>query len=299
MPHDHTHAAPTDLTAAFQWGVGLNAAYVVLEAAAGFLTGSLALIADAAHNLTDVGGLLIAWGAVALARRAPTARFTYGLGRATQLAALGNATFILIGVGAVLWEAIRRFADPTPVPGGTVMAVALVGIAINVGTAMLFRASSAGDLNAKGAYLHMMADAAVSLAVVLAAAGILVSGWLWLDPAVAILVSLVIAVTAFGLFRSALDLTLDAVPEAVDRPGITDWLAARPGVDSLHDLHIWALSTTRTALTVHLVMPDTPSDDFLHEIAEELEHHFGIAHATIQIEKLSATCDLARCGAAA
>jgi len=291
MAHDHSHAAPNNLTPAFQWAVGLNTAYVVLEALAGFMTGSLALIADAAHNLTDVAGLLIAWAAMALAKRTPSDPFTYGLGRSTELAALANAIAILIGVGAVMWEAVRRFQTAVEVPGGTILVVALVGICINFGTAMLFKSSQHGDLNAKGAYLHMMADGAVSVAVVLAAGGILLTGWTWLDPAVAILVSAVIAITAFGLLKSSLRLSLDGVPENIDQDAIGDWLTNLPGVQSIHHLHIWALSTTKTALTVHLVMPEQIGNSFLAETARELAHDFNIDHATIQIEHPDGQCE--------
>jgi len=291
MPHDHSHAAPKNLTPAFQWAVGLNAVYVLLEAAAGFMTGSLALIADAAHNLTDVAGLLIAWAAMALAKRKPSEQFTYGLGRSTELAALANAIAILVGVGAVVWEALGRFQTAVEVPGGTILAVALVGIGVNFGTAMLFRSSQHGDLNAKGAYLHMMADGAVSVAVVLAAGGIMVTGWTWLDPAVAILVSAVIAVTAYGLMKSSLRLTLDGVPENIDKIAIGDWLTCLPGVQSMHHLHIWALSTTKTALTVHLVMPAPVKGSFLADTAQALAHEFSIDHATIQIEHPDGQCE--------
>jgi cobalt-zinc-cadmium efflux system protein len=285
MSHDHGPAKNADLSPAFRWAVALNASYVVIELAAGLITGSLALIADAAHNLTDVAGLLIAWGASVLATRPPSSRFTYGFGRATILAALANAVAILIGVGAVLWEAIQRFSQPVEVPGGTILAVALVGIAVNTGTALLFRKSRHGDLNAEGAFLHMAADAAVSVAVVIAAAGILLTGWAWLDPAVAILVSLVIAWTAFGLLRASLGLSFDSVPPSVDRLKVAEWLKARPGVNDVDDLHIWPLSTTKTALTAHLVMPEGhPGDGFLDEVADALAHEFSIAHATLQIE---------------
>ncbi len=296
MPHDHSHAAPKDLTPAFQWAVGLNTIYVLLEALAGFMTGSLALIADAAHNLTDVAGLLIAWAAMELAKRKPSEQFTYGLGRSTELAALANAIAILIGVGAVVWEAMGRFQTAVELPGGTILLVATVGIGINFGTAMLFRSSQHGDLNAKGAYLHMMADGAVSVAVVLAAAGIMITGWTWLDPAVAILVSGVIAITAYGLLKSSLRLTLDGVPENIDQAAISTWLRTLPGVESMHHLHIWALSTTKTALTVHLVMPGPVDSGFLAETTRELAHDFNIDHATIQIEQPDGQCDTAATG---
>jgi cobalt-zinc-cadmium efflux system protein len=285
MTHDHDAPVLRDLTPAFKWAVGFNAGYVLIEAAAGFATGSLALLADAAHNLTDVAGLLIAWGAMAAAKRPPSERFSYGFGRSTILAALANGVAILLGVGAVVWEAVQRFAEPVVVPAGTILIVALIGIAINAGTALLFRESRHSDLNAEGAFLHMAADAAVSLGVVLAAIGIMATGWTWLDPLVAILVSLVIAWTAYGLLRSALGLSLDAVPPGLDRAAVEAWLKERAGAASVHDLHIWPLSTTSVALTAHLVMPGGhPGDRFLEKITEELEHQFGIGHATIQIE---------------
>ncbi len=284
MAHDHDHRPPADLGPAFRWAVGLNTGYVVVEGAAGWITGSLALLADAAHNLTDVAGLLIAWGAAVLAKRAVTARHTWGLGRATILAALFNAIAILVGVGAVTWEAVQRLSDPVAVPGLTVMLVALLGIAVNTGSALLFMSSRKGDLNAKGAFLHMAADAAVSGAVVLAAAGIMVTGWDWLDPAVAIAVSLLIAITAAGLFREALHLSLDGVPFEIDRAAIADWLERQGGVQGLHDLHIWPLSTTRTALAVHLVWQGADPDAFIDRVTDALAEAHGIANVTLQLE---------------
>lgn len=285
MAHDHDHRPPADLGPAFRWAVGLNTGYVVVEGAAGWITGSLALLADAAHNLTDVAGLLIAWGAAVLAKRAVTARHTWGLGRATILAALFNAIAILVGVGAVTWEAVQRLSDPVAVPGLTVMLVALLGIAVNTGSALLFMSSRKGDLNAKGAFLHMAADAVVSGAVVLAAAGIIVTGWDWLDPAVAIAVSLLIAITAAGLFREALHLSLDGVPFEIDRAAIADWLARQDGVQGLHDLHIWPLSTTRTALAVHLVWQGADPDAFIDRVTDALAETHGIAIVTLQLER--------------
>lgn len=297
MPHDHghDHAPPSDLGPAFRWSVGLNSAYVLIEAAAGFVTGSLALLADAAHNLTDVAGLLIAWGAAVLAKRAGSRTYTWGLGRATIMAAMLNALAILVGVGVVIWEAAGRFSHPVAVPGLTVLIVASVGIAVNTGSALLFLKARKDDLNAHGAYLHMAADAAVSGAVVLAALGILFTGWDWLDPAVAIAVSLLIAITAAGLFRSALHLSLDGVPEGIDPGQVLDWLAAQDEVSAPHDLHIWSLSTTRTALAVHLVYTGDDPDAVLHRLSDGLAHEFGIAHATIQLERapwdLDAACE--------
>lgn len=291
MAHNHALTPPTDLGPAFRWAVGLNTAYVLVEGAAGFMTGSLALLADAAHNLTDVAGLLIAWGAAVLAKRAGSAIYTFGYGRATILAAMLNAVAILIGVVVVVWEAAHRFQSVVEVPGLTILLVALVGIGVNTGSAMLFMKSQVNDLNAKGAFMHMAADAAVSGAVVLAAAGIILTGWQWLDPAVAIAVSLLIAVTASGLLRDSLRLELDGVPESIDQQALADWLGAQDGVSNVHDLHIWALSTTRTALAVHLVWDGTDTDAFLDHITDELEHDFAISHATVQLER--APCERA------
>ena len=291
MAPDHDHRPPADLGPAFRWAVGLNSAYVIIEGVSGWLTGSLALLADAAHNLTDVAGLLIAWGAAVLAKRAVTARHSWGLGRATILAALLNAVAILVGVVAVVWAAIHRFADPLAVPGLTVMLVALVGIGVNIGSALLFKSARKGDLNARGAYLHMAADAAVSGAVVLAAAGIMITGWNWLDPAVAIAVSLLIAVTAAGLFREALHLTLDGVPFEIDHGDVAVWLGRQTGVQGLHDLRIWPISTTRTALAVHLVWDGPDPDAFIDLVTEALEHDHGIAEVTLQLERRA--CDRA------
>jgi cobalt-zinc-cadmium efflux system protein len=287
VAHDHDHSAPSvgNLAPAFKWAVILNAGFVIVEAGFGFATGSLALLADAAHNLTDVAGLLIAWGAATLARRPPTLRHTYGLGRTTILAALANAISILVGVGAIIWEAIQRFAEPTPVVAGTVLWVAAIGIAVNAGTAMLFLKDRHSDLNARGAFLHMATDAAVSVGVVVSALIILTTGWLVIDPATAIAVSLLVGWSAFDLFRSALHLSLDGVPGEMDADAIERWLRSLPGVADVHDLHVWSLSTTSTALTAHLVMPERPSEGgFLDRVAEGLEGEFRIGHSTIQIE---------------
>ncbi|NCO85131.1 MAG: cation transporter [Rhodobacterales bacterium] len=293
MAHDHahTHTPPADLGPAFRWAVGLNTAYVLVEGAAGFLTGSLALLADAAHNLTDVAGLLIAWGAAVLAKRVGSGNYTFGYGRATILAAMLNAVAILVGVVVVVWEAAHRFQSVVEVPGLTILLVALVGIGVNTGSALLFMRSQKNDLNAKGAYLHMAADAAVSGAVVLAAAGIMLTGWHWLDPAVAIAVSLLIAFTAWGLLRDSLRLELDGVPEAIDRQAVATFIDDQPGVSNVHDLHIWALSTTRIALAAHVVWEGADADAFLDHVTDELEHDFGITHVTLQLE--SAPCERA------
>lgn len=287
MPHDgHHHHAPVGaLDSAFRWGVGLNLGYTALEALAGFWFGSLALLADAAHNLTDVAGLLIAWGAVIAGRLRPNPRHTYGFGRATILAALANAGTILVGVGAVTWEALGRLAAPPPVPGMPVLVVASVGIAVNLGTALLFRGHGAHDLNARGAYLHMAADAAVSLGVVVSALVILATGWSLADPLAALVVSLLIAVTAASLLRDALHLAMDGVPPGLDAEALRAWLAARQGVAGVHDLRIRAQSTTLTEVTAHLVMPGGhPGDGFLATLAHDLRARFGVGRVTIQVE---------------
>jgi cobalt-zinc-cadmium efflux system protein len=285
MGTDHQHSYSSDTGKAFGWAVALNSGFVIVEVGFGFSAGSLSLLADAAHNLTDVAGLLIAWGAVILSRRRPTARHTYGLGRATIMAALANATAIMAGVGAIIWEAVQRFVEPAPVVAGTVLWVAAVGIAVNAGTAMLFLKDRHSDLNARGAFLHMATDAAVSGGVVVSALIILATGWLVVDPVTAIVVSLLVAWSTFGLLRPALHLSLDGVPDEVDTAAVERWLRSLPGVADIHDLHVWSLSTTSVALTVHLVMPDgPPGNGFLDRVAEGLEHEFHIEHSTVQIE---------------
>lgn len=308
MPHDHGHhqghhqghrlghghhhgAGPAGTLGAYRWAVGLNVAYVLVEIGAGLWAGSLALLADAAHNVTDVAGLLIAWLAAVLAGRAGTRSHTYGLGRATILAALANGAAILAGVVLVVWHAVERLSDPAEVPGGVVLAVSLIGVGINAGSALLFARAHAHDLNARGAFLHLVADAAVSGAVVVAAIGMIWTGWGWLDPAVAIGVSVVIAWSAWGLVREALHLGMDGVPRDIDMARLQRWLAARPGVTDVHDLHVWALSTTRSALSVHLVWQGADQDAFLRELDRELRAQFGIDHATVQIER--AACAMA------
>ena len=286
MAHDHGHAhAPADFGRAFAVGVALNLGFVVVEAVFGYLAGSLALIADAGHNLSDVFGLLLAWGAAWLSKLAPTLRRSYGYRRSSILAALINAVVLLIAVGAIVWEAIRRFADPEPIVAGTVIWVAAIGIAINTATALMFMSGRKGDLNIRGAFLHMAADALVSLGVVIAAIVILATGWLWLDPAVSIAIAVVITVGTWGLLRDSVNLAMDAVPDAIDPAQVEAYLAAQPGVAEVHDLHIWAMSTTETALTVHLVRPGAPPDDaLLARLRHELHVRFAIEHCTIQVE---------------
>lgn len=280
--HGHSHA-PADFGRAFALGAGLNLAFVAAEFTAGFLTGSLALLADAGHNLADVAGLLLAWGAVALAKRPATARRTYGLRKGTILASLGNAGLLLAGVGAVGWEAIGRFSEPTPVATGWVAAVAAIGVVINTATALMFMRGRKDDLNVRGVYLHMAADAGVSAAVVVAALAIFLTGWLWLDPAVTLVVLGVIVAGTWGLLRDSLDLALDAAPRGIDPVAVRAALDALPGVDQVHHLHIWAMSTTETALTAHLVAPNAAPGLLQLAIARLAE--LGIGHVTLQIEQ--------------
>jgi cobalt-zinc-cadmium efflux system protein len=259
-------------------------AYLGGEAVAGILSGSLALLADAGHNISDVLGLSLSWGAAVLSRRQPSSRFTYGLRRSSILAALANATILLVVTGGIAWEAISRITHPMPVASGIVIVVAAVGIFVNGGTALLF-ASDGDDLNVKSAFLHLAADALVTAGVVAAGIAIWLTGWTRLDPLVSLVVSAVIVYGTWGLLKSALGLALDAVPESVDATAVRAHLLALPGVTGLHDLHIWGMSTTETALTCHLIMPGGhPGDAVLGGVAEQLHRSFGIQHATIQIE---------------
>ena len=282
--HGHSHA-PADFGRAFAIGITLNLGFVVVEAAYGLIAGSLALVADAGHNLSDVLGLVIAWIAATLAKRQPSARRTYGMKRSSILASLTNAVLLLIAVGAIVVEAVRRLDNPAPVAETTVIVVAAIGIAINLGTALLFARGSKGDINIRGAYLHMAADAAVSLGVVVAGFAMMATGWLWLDPLVSLGIALVIVLGTWGLLKESLDMALDAVPAGIDEGAVHSHLAALPGVTAVHDLHIWAMSTTETALTAHLVRPGHAIDDvFLGKVADELHGRFSIGHVTIQIE---------------
>jgi len=258
---------------------------VVGGALAGILSGSLALIADAGHNLGDVLSLSLAWGAAVLSRRRPSDRFTYGLRSSSILAALANAIILLVVTGGIAWEAVWRISHPVPVASAIIIWVAAAGILVNGVTALLFASGRRRDLNLKGAFLHMAADTLVTAAVVAAGIAIWLTGWLWLDPAVSLFVSAVIVLGTWRLVKSAIGLALDAVPEGVDAAAVRAHLLTAPGVVGLHDLHIWGMSTTETALTCHLVMPGGhPGDAILSRIAHELRHRFGIAHTTIQIE---------------
>lgn len=280
--HGHSHA-PATFGRAFAIGGAVNAAFVVLQVVYGLLADSVALLADALHNLGDVLGLLIAWGASVLAQRRPTARHTYGWGRSSILAALSNAIVLLLGCGAIAVEAVQRLFSPGEVHGATVMWVAAAGIVVNGGTALLFMRGRHGDLNVQGAFLHMASDALVSLGVVLAGGLILLTGWTWLDPATSLLIVAAVTWGTWGLLRRSIDMAMDAVPGAVDRTAVQAALAALPGVSEVHDLHIWGLSTTSTALTAHLVA-DPPDGELAGAACALVRERFGIGHATVQVE---------------
>ena len=284
--HHHHHAAPASGHGrAFGFGVALNTGFVVIEATMGIVSGSMALVADAGHNLSDVLGLLIAWGASVLAARPPSERFTYGFKSSSILAALANAALLLVALGAILVETLRRLGDPQPVAGGTMIAVAAVGIAINTATALLFLRGRKTDLNIRAAFLHMAADAAVSAGVVVAGVLVVWTGRAWIDPVTGLAIVAVIAWGTWGLLKDSMKMALLAVPEGIDEAKVRAFLGARPGVSAVHDLHIWPMSTTETALTAHLVIPaGHPGDGFLHALAHDLEHDFGIGHATVQVE---------------
>jgi cobalt-zinc-cadmium efflux system protein len=286
-PHDHSaHAhAPASFGTAFAIGIALNLGFVVIEALYGLMSNSVSLLADAGHNLSDVLGLGVAWLATVLARRAPTARFTYGMRGSSILAALFNAVFLLVTVGGLSWEAIRRLGSPEPVAGKTMMAVAAIGILVNGVTAWLFASGRKDDINLKGAFLHMASDALVSVGVVAAGLLILLTGWLWIDPIVSLVINGVIVWGTWGLLRDSVGMSMAAVPAQIDPAAVRTFLSARTGVVDVHDLHIWPMSTTENALTCHLVMPNGhPGDAFLHELAGDLAQRFRINHTTVQIE---------------
>ncbi len=280
----HSHA-PADFGKAFAIGTALNLAFVAVEGGAGLWTGSVALLADAGHNLSDVLGLLIAWGGAELAKRPPSERFTYGLRGSSILAAIANGLLLMVAVGMITLQAIQRFGDPQPIPGVTVMIVAGVGIAVNGATAMLFARGRKGDVNIRGAYLHMAADAAVSAGVVVAGALILFTGARWIDPAVSLLIVVVILWSTWGLLKESVVMALSAVPRAIDPSAVRQLLEEQEGVARVHDLHIWPMSTTEAALTAHLVMPGGhPGDQFLLRMQRTLAQDHGIEHVTLQIE---------------
>ena len=301
--HDHDHGyshghvghshAPDHFGFAFAAGVTLNTVFVVAELAFGYAANSLALISDAVHNFSDVISLLLAWAALWLARKQPTQQHTYGYRRASILAALVNAGLLLIAVGGIAVEAINRIQEPAAVAGWTVVLVAALGILVNGSTALLFMRGRHGDLNIRGAYLHMAADAGVSFGVVVAALVIMATGWLWVDPAISLGIAAVVLASGWGLARDSVNLALDGVPKGIELAKVKDYLVTLEGVTELHDLHIWAMSTNETALTAHLVRPAGFNDAFLHGVCEQLSHRFNIHHATLQIEASGEVCKLA------
>jgi cobalt-zinc-cadmium efflux system protein len=289
MAHDHHHRF-LNYDRAFAFGVALNVGFVIVEAAYGIMAGSLALLADAGHNLSDVLGLMLAWGANYLIRRKPTERRTYGWRKSSILAALINAVILLFALGGIAWEAIRRLGAPVPVAGKTVIFVALVGVLINTATALLFLSGRKSDLNIRGAFLHMAADAGVSAGVVIAGIAIIFTGRLWIDPAISLLITVIILIGTWRLLRDAFNMALDAVPRDIDPEAVKDYLSSLPGITGFHDMHIWAMSTRETALTVHLIKPDPKDDDALIEKAsKELHDQFGIDHITLQWERRPST----------
>jgi cobalt-zinc-cadmium efflux system protein len=293
--HGHAHAAPPERwDRAFAIGIGLNLAYLIAEATAGLLYGSVALLADAGHNLSDVLGLAIAWGGAALARTPPSKRFTYGLKGSTILAALANALLLLVALGAIAAEAVQRFAEPPHVPGLSVAAIAAAGIAVNAITAWLFARGRKGDVNIRGAFLHMLSDALVSAGVVVAGVVIWWTGAGWIDPLVSLVIAGVIFWQTWGLLRETVEMSLAAVPRGIDYDGVRAALSNLTGVTEVHDLHIWPMSTTEPGLTAHLCIPaGHPGDAFLREVQDMLHHRFAISHATIQVETGAHACELA------
>ncbi|WP_136604832.1 cation diffusion facilitator family transporter [Paenibacillus dokdonensis] len=291
--HSHQHG-PASYNSAFMIGIILNTVFVIVEAVYGYLSHSLSLVADAGHNLSDVLALVLAWVASLLSKKLPTERRTYGYRRSSILAALFNAIFLLAAIFIIAWEAIQRFANPEPVTGSTVIWVAAVGIAINAGTALLFLSGRKGDLNVRGAFLHMAADAGVSLGVVIAGVVIMFTGWQWLDPVVSLLIVVVIFISTWNLLKDSLNMALDSVPPEIDAAAIKSYLASLPSVTDVHDLHIWGMSTTETALTVHLVISEPGSNDqIIQQATHELHERFGIEHPTLQIENGTFPCRMA------
>lgn len=285
LRHEHDHGA-TDYNRAFLAGVLLNTAFIVVEVVYGFISDSLALLTDAGHNLSDVLGLLLAWGAATLARRKPSLRRTYGFSRATIIASLFSGLLLMGAVGAIAWEAVSRFFEPAAPAGSTIVAVAAIGVVINTATALFFLRGKDTDLNIRGAFLHMAADAAVSLGVVVSGLLIWRYGFHWVDPVTSLVIAAVIFSSTWGLLRDSLNLAVDAVPPDVDPTAVREFLLSLDGVVTAHDLHIWALSTTDNALTAHLVMNPKPVDDgFLNRVTEDLVTRFNIHHSTIQIEE--------------
>jgi cobalt-zinc-cadmium efflux system protein len=293
VKYTHSHNVQ-NYNKAFGFGIALNISYIIVEVIYGFLINSMALLADAGHNFSDVLGLLLAWGGTYLAKTAVTKSRTYGLRKATVLAALFNALILLIAVGAIAIEAIRKISEPESIQGTTMMIVAGVGVIINTLTALLFLKGREKDINIQGAFLHMAADAGVSLGVVATGFLINITGFYLLDPIISFVIVVVITIGTWGLLRDSFHLSMDAVPRGIDLEKVQDYLNSLDGVEEVHDLHIWAMSTTEIALTVHLIMPnDIKNDHLLKKICKDLMDNFGIEHPTIQIEKSaqSANCE--------
>ncbi|AMM51336.1 hypothetical protein TH61_09360 [Rufibacter sp. DG15C] len=285
--HSHAHALPAggNLNKAFGWGIALNILFVLVEAGAGWYYNSLALLTDAGHNLTDVVSLLLAFFAIKLSQRKPTERFTYGYGKTTTLVSLLNAILLMLAVGAIGWEAIGRLGTSPELNGAAISIVAVIGIAINAGTALLFFRNKEHDINVKGAYLHMAADALVSLGVVVAGLIMRYTGWFWIDAVLSLIIVGIIVWSTWGLLKESLRLSLDAVPQGIDLKAIQTYLRQVPGVEQIHDLHVWAMSSTENSLTAHLVVTDAYQDEQLSTIRTELKEHFQIQHVTIQVER--------------
>ena len=284
--HSHHHGDPDNHSRAFVIAIILNTTFVAVEFSYGFIANSTALMADAGHNLSDVLGLLLAWGAALLSRKAPNKRYTYGLRSTSILAALANAMFLLLACGAIAWEAMQRFDQPPEVAGSIVTLVAAIGIIINGLSAWLFVKGSKSDLNIRGAYLHMLADAVVSLGVVLVGIAMIYTDWYWLDPVISLLIVLVVMISTWGLLRDSLRLALSAVPANIDVTEVENYLRQCSGVVDVHDLHIWAMSTSEGALSAHLVIPEGyPGDDFMDDITCTLKQRYSIHHSTLQMEQ--------------
>ncbi|MCW8820841.1 MAG: cation diffusion facilitator family transporter [Sulfurovum sp.] len=286
--HSHHHHEINNYNRSFSIGIALNIIFVIIEVSYGILADSLALIADAGHNLSDVMSLMLAWGANYLATKHPTHKRTYGLRKVTIMASLISAVLLLVALGGIAWESVERLSSPKPVDGIIIIVVAAIGVVINTATALLFVKGQKHDLNIRAAYLHMAADAAISLGVVIAGIAIMLTGWLWLDPLISLFIVVVILLGTWHLLRDSIDLSIDAVPQGIDVSEIKSYLSGLLNVSDMHDLHVWALSTTETALTVHLVTThESVDNDFLKEVQEHLHQHFNIAHTTIQIENES------------
>ena len=292
--HNHSHTHEQNFNQAFLIGIILNVVYIVVEVIYGIIINSMALLADAGHNFSDVLGLLLAWGASFLAKTVSTEKRTYGMRKSTILAALFNAIILMIAVGAITIEAVRKLIYPEPVQGQTMIIVAAIGFVINAITALLFMKGREKDLNIKGAFLHMAADAGISFGVAIAGLIIVLTGWLWVDSTIGLVIVIVITIGTWGLLKESFHLSMDAVPKEIDLKKVGEYLKSIQGVKEVHDLHVWAMSTTETALTAHLVIPNETKDDyFLKKICGELNSKFGIGHSTIQIEKSaqSANCE--------